>query len=358
MIIQLGILAVVLLAVPVLAGYVFPDVAGDVLQAGRWDRLLFRWVSGQVLLWFGFELICVPLILAEKRFGSAVRLFLLYMCIILLWALGAEARRRKKRAAVKAVRLKKSTNRWTVLLWCCAAGLILLQLVMACLLAYEEGDDAYYVSISTATVDADTMYCKLPYTGRTTLLDIRHALAPFPIWISFLAEVSGTQAVIVAQVALPVVLILMSYSVYFLIGRCFFPGDSGKLALYMLLLETLVLFGGYSVYSAENFLLVRTAQGKAVLANIILPFLFLLLFIILEKLQRGEREGGFCWVLTACTMAAGCLCSTQGTQLTGMLLGIAGLCAIVSYRRWRLLLPMALCCIIPAGMVFLYFVFV
>ena len=43
---------------------------------------------------------------------------------------------------------------------------------------------------------------------------------------------------------------------------------------FMILTELLLLFGGYSVYSVENFVMVRASQGKAILAGIILPFLF------------------------------------------------------------------------------------
>lgn len=359
MIVQLAILSAVLLVVPVLAGSIFsgPGQDGNLTAGSRGDRLLFRWVSGQILLWAGFELICVPLILKEGSFSSVVRLFLLYTAGLLLFSAGLGVWRRKMRNAVLPSSAGSGRKRdgLSVLLWCCAAGLLLLQLVLACVLAYEEGDDAFYVSISTSTVDADTMYCKLPYTGKATLLDIRHALAPFPIWISFLARLSGMEAVSVAQTVLPVVLIVMSYAIYFLIGRRLFPEGSRKLPLFMILLELLVLYGGYSVYSAENFLLVRTAQGKAVLADIILPFLFLLFFLLLEKLQDGRKEGILHWFLTACVMTAGCLCSTQGTQLTGMLVGIVGICTIAVYRKWRLLVPMAACCIIPGGLALLYF---
>lgn len=350
MITQLVILAALLLVVPLLAGGVFVEARRSC------DKLLFRWVSGQMLLWAGFELICVPLTLLEKSFTSVVRIFWLYTaCVILLAVLLDIVRRRKGHGELKAVPCAGSErDALSIALWCLAAGLLLMQLVLACVLAYEEGDDAFYVSISTVTADSDTMYLKLPYTGRSTVFDIRHGLAPFPIWISYLARVSGMPAVTVAQIVLPVVLIVMSYGIYFIIGRHLFQEHSRKLPLFMLLLECLVLFGGYSLYTAENFLLVRTAQGKAVIAGIIIPFLFLLFLMLLEKVQNGKKAGGIYWLLVACVMVAGDLCSTQGIQLTGMLLGILGGCTAAAYRRWKLLLPMAGCCVVPGVLMLLY----
>ena len=38
-----------------------------------------------------------------------------------------------------------------------------------------------------------------------------------------------------------------------------------------------------------------------------------------------------------------------------MLLGILGCCTAAAYRRWKLLLPMAGCAVIPGGLAALYF---
>lgn len=197
------------------------------------------------------------------------------------------------------------------------------------------------------------MYQVLPYTGGATELDMRHGLAPFPIWVAFLARVSGMHAATVAQVVLPVTLIGMAYIIYYMIGRRLFSGSSRRgLPLFMLFLEVLVIFGGQSLYTAENFLLVRTAQGKAVLACIIIPFLFFLLLLLFERMQK--RQSAEYWILLGLTMTAGCLCSTQGALLTCVLVGMGSLSAVVSCRRWRILIPAAACCVIPAGMAVFY----
>ena len=377
------ILTVVLLGVPLLAGGIFAD-------AGRsCCGLLSRWVSGQMLLWAGFELISVPMILMGRGFAEVAELFCIYsICVLalaLVSGLSGRARRKRTSALSGTSGCKKNLGRkmifassemegqessfaqnrtvaksgsckgvMAVTLWGLAASLLLVQLVLACLLTYEEGDDAFYVGITTDAAESETMYRTLPYTGLSTSMDIRHALAPFPIWVSFLARISGMHGVTVAQIVLPVVLITMCYGIYYMIGTRLFRKGSRKLPLFMLLLECLVLFGGYSLYTAENFLLVRTAQGKAVIASIIIPFLFLLFLMLLEKVQNGKKAGGMYWLLVACAMVAGDLCSTQGIQLTGMLLGVLGGCTAAAYRRWKLLFPMAGCCVVPGALTLLY----
>lgn len=347
MIVQLLIFALLILVVPVIVGGLTVSV----------DRSLpFRWVGGQFLLWAGFQAICVPMVLAERELRELVILFSGFMASMALLSLAVSIRRRAN-AVFCAGREKKADEKKdnvAVFLWICVSALLLLQLLLAVLLAYEEGDDAFYVAVSAIAESSDTMYTALPYTGGATSIDIRHVLAPFPIWVAFLARVTGIRTVTMAQVALPVVLIMMSYTVYFLIGKQLFPDGGRKLPLFMLLLEVLILFGGYSLQSAENFLLVRTAQGKAVLADIIIPFLFLLFYNILEKLQQAGKTGAWIWLLTAAAVIAGCLCSMEGTLLACMLLGLAGMCMIVCYRRWKLVLPLAGCSVAPACVALLY----
>ncbi|MCM1568168.1 MAG: DUF6077 domain-containing protein [Roseburia sp.] len=321
------------------------------------NKLIFGWVSGQILLWAGFQLICVPLILVNKSFGQVMQSFVFFAMALLLLSAGVCLRRgcKDRPGAERFKGATRERGKRFYLLWGIFWMLLLLQLFLAVFLAYEEGDDAYYVAISSISVDADNMYMKHPYTGGATDLDVRHALAPFPIWISMLAKLSGMAAVSVAHVALPLVMLPMAYGLYFLLGERLLKERRQQLPYFMILVELLVMFGGYSVYTTENFLLVRSAQGKAVLGNIIIPFLILLLYLLLEHLQEGVRLGIGYWFLMAALMTAGCLCSTLGSFLLCMLVGIVGICAVVCYRKWKFILPLTGCMLSPVCFAVLYF---
>lgn len=357
--VQVMILALLLLAAPLLAGGVFDGAAGE----GR--CIPFRWVSGQMLLWAGFQLICVPLVLLQPHasFRYLCVCFGVYMAVVPLLGLGATLRRR---AGLKAAgRLKtpgdapagerrEKRDKTALLLWLAVFCLLVLQQALAAAMAYEEGDDAYYVAVSVVTESSDTMYQVMPYTGFTTGLDARHGLAPFPVWAAFLSRLSGVHAAAVSQVVLPVVLIAMAYSVFYLTGRSLLGKNGRGLPLFMLLIECLVIFGGQSLYTPENFLLVRTAQGKAVLANIAIPFLLWLLYALAEGLRRGEKAGFRYWLLLIAAMVSGCLCSAQGALMVCLLAGAGGLCTAVCCRSLRTLLTVAACCAAPAVFAVLY----
>ena len=229
-------------------------------------------------------------------------------------------------------------------MWVLFWGLLIFQLVQAVRLTYADGDDAYYVAVSGITAESDTMYRKLAYTGGTTKLDARYGLAPFPVWIAFLAKLSGIPSVSVAHVAVPPVLIAMTYGIYYLLGSRLFAKNRERVPLFLIYTELLVLFGDYSFYTAENFMIARSRQGKAALGNIMIPMLILLLFLLLERIQEKQKITMGFWLLLFCTMTSACLCSTLGALLTCMLIGITGLCAAVCYRKWKFLLPLAACC--------------
>lgn len=336
------ILVLFLLVVPVLAGSIF---AGTDRGSGS---LLFRWVSGQFLLWMGFQLICVPLILKESTFGNVSTLFLEYTAALALLASAAEIRRWARGAAVPSWPLRSlfggkqplAAVLW-LLFWC---G-FLFQMVQAVRLAYADGDDAYYVAVSVLTEESDTMYQRIPYTGLTTGLDARHSLAPFPLWISFLARASGMRTVSVAQVVMPLVLISMAYAVFGLLGARLFPEKGWKLPLFMIFVELGVVFGDYSIYTVENFMIARSRQGKAALGSIVLPFLLLVLLGLMKKLQEKEKIPFSMYLLLGAAAVSACLCSTLGSLIVCMGMGIVGILGAVSYKRPGILPPMALCCL-------------
>lgn len=316
-------------------------LAGGVF--GRRDIPLM-WVSGRFVLWALFFVICVPCILMGKEFPWVVGGYGI-SALVLCGAGGFRLWRERKRENTEQPGQVKQKEIDSKVFWIIFAVLLIFQLVQAVRMTYGDGDDAYYVAVSGITENSDTMYQKLPYTGGTTNVDIRHGLAPFPVWIAFLARISGIKSVSVAHVAVPLMLIPMTYLIFYLIGGRLFAGNERRIPLFLTFTELLVLFGDYSFYTVENFMLARSRQGKAALGSIVIPMLFYLLFVLLDRLEKKLKCGAGYWVLLVCVMTAGCLCTTMGALLVCLLVAVTGLCAAIGYRRWKVLVPLALCCV-------------
>lgn len=348
---QILFLGILLFLVPIWIGGIFSYVDKGTKNPG------FQWISGQMLLWAGFQLIVVPMVLLEKSFQLVVKYFNIYMVGLLLVATVLFLWRRRKPRLCMVREKKAPQNRGILLCWCIFWALLVFQLVMAVIMTYADGDDAFYIAEATHAVDSELMYNKIPYTGWTTEMDVRHALAPFPIWIAYLSKVTGIKTVSVAHVLLPIAMISMTYGIYYLLGERLLASRRERLPLFLIFAELLVIFGDYSFCSVENFMIARSRQGKAALGSIVIPMLILLLLILLEKLQESKKLSFWYWVLLTATLTAGCLCSTLGALLSCMLVGITGMCAAVCYRRWSVLFPMAACCIpcvLYAGIYLIY----
>jgi len=350
---QILILGLWLLVIPTLVGGLVAGAADK-----KTGNLPFLWISGQIILWAVFQLICVPAVLMEKNLSHVVTLYQVITALLVILALIMILNTRKRpQKNFKVISGEASEHKkWYNTMWAIFWVVLAFQLIQTVRMTYGDGDDAYYVAVSSITENSDTLYDKLPYTGGSTSVDVRHGLAPFPVWIAFLARVSGMRAVSVAHVAVPLILIPMTYGIYYVIGRRLCAGHEERIPVFLVFTQLLVLFGDYSYLTAENFMIARSRQGKAALGSIIFPMLLFLLFLIIERLNNRKKVGGRLMILLASVIAAGCLCSTLGAFLCCLLVGVSGICAAVCYRKWKFLVPMASCCIPAVCYVLLYYI--
>ena len=133
---------------------------------------------------------------------------------------------------------------------------------MAYSYAYFDGDDAYYVGGISMADQTGVLNRIRPYTGLSTNPDMRHALATFPLWIAYVARMTGIHAAIVAHTVLPLVLIPLTYYVFFLIGRKLLGAYSVKLPILMTLVSLMQIWGNSSIYTNATFFSDAYLAGK------------------------------------------------------------------------------------------------
>ncbi len=318
-------------------------------------RVSFMWTTGYIYMWALFQIICVPFILSktqDQNFQKVVAIFTISAFVLAIAGVFAWVFFRKNTVTVPQ---KRKLCKKEILLWTVAILLILVQLICSVTMRYADGDDAFYVAVSTLTNQSNSMYQIMPYSVGGMGISLRHGLAPFPIWIAFLARVSGCHVTIVAHVVVATVLIAMTYVIYYQMSRTLFTEKKENIPIFLSLTAILVLYGDYSIYTAENFMIARSRQGKAALGNIIIPLVVLLFLLIFERLREEKKVERMLWVTLAATVTAACLCSTLGTFLMCLFLGVIGLCAGVVYRKWGLVWRTACCCLPALVFAALYF---
>lgn len=231
-------------------------------------------------------------------------------------------------------------------LWMIFLLIMVFQMIKSYTTMSFDGDDSFYVSQSLAAVQKGAMYVNLPYTGFSTSLDLRHALAVFPMWVAYIAKMTDIHATIVAHSYLPLFLIPFTYLIYFeIITLIFELLENGKKEVnarsnadqvtelilqkkdyfkpfFMIITALIFTFGFVSMYTNETFFLTRTWQGKSVAANVIIPMLLLGLLWAASDLNKNEVKIAP-YILLALVNMAGGICSSLTLFLGAMLIGIA-----------------------------------
>lgn len=305
------------------------------------------YVSGFLLLLAMFQLMTVPLVFLDAwGFDVVVKFFTVIVTLgtgsgiiqsLHLW-------RREGMIFQKRV-LLKDRNRAEQIQWAIVIILIGFQLFMAITHASFDGDDAYYVANSLVTEETGTLYRTNPYNGVSTFLDKRHSLAVFPIWIAYIAKMTGIHSTILSHTILPVVLIPLTYLIYYEIGKKLLKDNLQQLPTYMMIVIMLQLFGNVSIYSNATFLLMRTWQGKSMLANVVIPAIFMiLLWMFEENGQERGRKGGL-WALLVAVNIVAAMMSTASVFLNTFLIAVMGLVLSIQEKNWKILLKMGACCI-------------
>ncbi len=342
MILQILILFLILGVAPMGAGMIIDNMLDSENRS-----LGVCYLSGFLGLLAVFQLITVPIVFLEPwGFPLVVRLFTLVSALLAGCGVVLSMHRWRKGNNILRPFEKFGNQTWAVRIqWIIVVVLILFQLVMAVTHASFDGDDAYYVVQSVITEETDTLYRILPYTGLSTNLDYRHSMAVFPIWIAYLARMSGLHATIVSHTVLPVVLIPVTYWIYYEIGKKLLREKKEQLPGFMILVIALQIFGNVSIYPGATFLLTRTWQGKSMLANVVIPAVFMLLLWIFEgeKSKSGNRRG--LWLLLFLVNIVAAMMSTASVLLNLVLIGVIGLVLAINRKDWRIAAGLAMTCI-------------
>ncbi len=336
-------------------------------------------LSGYFLMWALFEVVCIPAVLLIKyhNFSAASNVFMVLACVcavggLLLWyrnrmagrgSLILEKKKTERTNAADEVKdgidagkrgipaILQRLKRWDYKAeWIVFLALVGFQLYKSVAYASFDGDDAYYVVESLIAQQADVMYRILPYTGRPTDLDVRHVLAVFPMWIAFVAVRSDIHSTILSHAVMPLVLIPLTYFVYYEIGKRLFvrtdgAGSKENLPIFMILMALFQIFGNVSIYTNETFFLTRTWQGKAVVGSLIIPAVLWLLLWIYDEIRKKQKADIGLWFLLVCVNMSAGICSSIAVFLVSFLIALTAFVFMIAERDFKMLLKFGAACV-------------
>lgn len=171
-------------------------------------------------------------------------------------------------------------------------------------------DDYEYVVSSLDNIDTDSINYVNPVYGSYPFTLEKRSVASWTTYISYLSVISGFEVTTISHTILPVLLLLITYLVYYYMSQIMFEEIESRL-IFLILLGTLFSFGLYSHFSVTFRVLCAIWQGKGVLAAIGIPFLF----TYLVQLYSGDYARSNLVAIIAVSMG---LCSF--TQMSAFII--------------------------------------
>ncbi len=315
-------------------------------------------IAGYILQFTLVEAVGIPVVIYVVYNGYSTFMKLFLSMAVLLAVLGAFLTFRGRKRGMEwdfpdspgeMIRRFRSLSMEERILLVLFLLLVLFQMYMAFTRASFDGDDAYYGVQAVIAQQVDTLYRVNPYTGRSAPLDVRHALALFPIWEACVGSVSGIHATVICHSVIPLVLIPLTYLIYYQIGRALFRKKKELLPMFMVLIALWQVFGNISLYTTETFFLTRTWQGKSFAGNVVIPaviWIFLLLY-------ESSREAGL-WILLAALNLAGGASSSLAVLLSCLMTAGFGVLSAVGKRSFGFLIRSGFACVSGGLYVLLY----
>ena len=314
-----------------------------VMQAGGKKTLhpIMVLVSGYLVMFATFEVVAVPIVLwvSGRNFRYLKWSYLILSGFLALWGLLLFLKRRKKGEQVSFGSLQEIFPGDKVL-WC--AVLLVLFYVLYLIVTHTsfDGDDSYYVVQSLITQNEGTMYTQEPYTGGSTALDVRHAMAVFTMWIAYLGSMMGIHTTILCHSVLPCIILPLVLLVDMEIGKELLGEKKSMLPHFVLFMEFLFLFGYVSLYTSETFLMTRTWQGKALASNFLFPMGLLLLLRLSKDLHDKST-----WILLCMFATAAGLFSSLAVMLSVLLIVCFGFFLMLREKNFMLYVKLGLTCL-------------
>lgn len=331
MAIKLLIFLIISYCIPYLLGMLFSYLSHE-----KNPRIGKKLLAGYILVWGILQIITIPAIYLKVKLSVFSIIFYLLISIASLLSLYFN-RKRFKNVFLDKIKWLKSKPWLTLFI----VALVMIQTVYISLANLEDHDDSFFVAAAETAMETDTLMEYDPYTGNAyTELPSRYVLSPFPVFIAILSNLLNIRAATTAHTLLALILIPLSYIVWHLTGTILFDKDDKKASVFLLIVMCILVFSGYSAYNQGMFMHIRIWQGKAILASILLPFIFYQGLCIFKK-EMSSND----WVLLLFTMLSACFVSSMGIMLAAIMLGVIALADTFIHKNIRNWKKIILCCI-------------
>lgn len=268
-------------------------------------RISTVWPFGILTMLATFELVSVPCIFLRTSFTTLAVLYGIALGIgVVISVIVTIVGYNKTNSSYDVVEIttpktlfKKSNFNIYIIV---ALVIIVAQIALMFVLVHYDSDDAYYLGTATTSLVDNSLYRLEPDTGRVYgSIPLRYALSGFTLFYAFIAKITGMHVAVVAHVSLAIIFTVAVYAVWYAFV-CVVTEDPKRRGVFLLITSLLYTFGNVSTLTRETFMIYRIWQGKAILANLILPFI---LAVCMRIVLKPMRKKAYYILFIACLAA-------------------------------------------------------
>jgi len=264
--------------------FIFGSLITGNLQNRRFSATLSV-IMGFFLYYVMFEAVCLPVMLMKKPLHL---LSYIWAGVIIIITIVSFVLHRKRwlgcfKEAVEFV--KKHA------VFCIVTAVIILLECIIIISCYQFTlDAAYYVGTVSTSLVTDSINIYNPYTGMwQDHFEMRYFFSNYAINDAVMCFLTGMHPLVWTKTVMEGTVIILSDLVLYRLGRELFKGDLKRTGVFMFFVA-LICFFYSTIYTAQEFFVTRTFEGKTVVGSVIMP-LVLLVYI---KLLSDHRDR-FCW---------------------------------------------------------------
>ena len=322
----------VLLVIPELIGLLIVNF----IQKEK-NNIILSFIIGYLTEFAICQLVAIPLMFLKASFLVLLYSFGTIVVLLSIASIIVNIKRFKE-IILSSINIFKEIPKFEFLV---VVALIFLQVYALMGYMHMDDDDAFYVGTATTAIETNTIFEYNALTGtQYKTLPLRYALGPFPLFIAIVSKCINVHTAIVAHIVIPAIFIPLVYMIYASIAEKVFKRNKKATMLFLLMMCILNIWGNYSIRTTFSFLLFRIWQGKSVLANIIIPSVWLMYL-----LAEDNNFNKFSYLLILIILIAGVFSTTMGIGLSPIVLMVLAFLHSIQNKEIKNFVKCGICCI-------------
>ena len=237
-----------------------------------------------------FAIFCLPIMFTYRPLSLLSHVWMIPCALVLIAAIMIYRRD-------WAIKFREITGDKDARLFYLGVFAVTLVLIVLAVITYNFTlDAAYYIANITTNVDTNMINVYDPFTGNwQDHFELRYVFATYYTADAVVCQLTGLPALIQTRIVMSTTVIVIVNLLYVYICRYFYEDHRRAFLMYMVMTAVNCLF--ISLYTTSNFLMTRTYEGKSIVGNISVVFIFALYMMLIKE---GEDSRAFLKLFIVC----------------------------------------------------------